>query len=109
MNICRISTQIREMSEAKVDADMGTWRDIFSKFDKAVEECFDVDMLVNCLLEDDSWYIPFDSRMKLMEKAKSLGGCSLEFLADYYSFKTAFLDPGKEYDDAVVKLDELFQ
>jgi len=30
-------------------------------------------------------------------------------LADYYSFKTAFLDPGKEYDDAVVKLDELFQ
>ena len=47
--------------------------------------------------------------MKLMVKAKSLGGCSLEFLADYYSFKTAFLDPGKEYDDAVVKLDELFQ
>ena len=55
MNICRISTQIREMSEAKVDADMGAWRDVFSKFDKAVEECFDVDMLVKCLLEDDSW------------------------------------------------------
>jgi len=59
------------MSEAKVDADMGAWRDVFSKFDKAVEECFDVDMLVKCLLEDDSWYIPFDSRIKLMEKAKS--------------------------------------
>ncbi|MBZ1392659.1 hypothetical protein [Psychrobacter pacificensis] len=101
------------MSEAKVDADVETWRDVFSKFDKAVEECSDVDMLVKCLLEDDLWYIPFDSRMKLMEKseskAESLGGCSLEFLADYYSFKTAFLDPGKEYDDAVVKLDELFQ
>ena len=53
MNICRISTQIREMSEAKVDADMGAWRDVFSKFDKAVEECFDVDMLVKCLLEDE--------------------------------------------------------
>ena len=53
MNICSISTQIRKMSEAKVDADMGAWRDVFSKFDKAVEECFDVDMLVNCLLEDD--------------------------------------------------------
>ncbi|WP_296236715.1 hypothetical protein [Psychrobacter sp. UBA5136] len=44
-----------------------------------------------------------------MEKAKSLGGYSLEFLADDYSFKTAFLDPGKEYDAAVAKLDELFQ
>ena len=86
MNICRISAQIREMYEAKVDADVETWRDVFSKFDKAVEECSDVDMLVKCLLEDDLWYIPFDSRMKFMEKAKSLGGCSLELLADYYSF-----------------------
>ncbi len=109
MNICRISAQIREMYEAEVNSDISTWRDVLSNFDKAVEGCSDVDMLVKCLLEDDLWYIPFDSRMKLMEKAKSLGGCSLEFLVDYYSFKTAFLDPGKEYDDAVVKLDELFQ
>lgn len=47
--------------------------------------------------------------MKLMGKAKSLCVCSLEFLADYYSFKIAFLDLDKEYDNAVVKLDELFQ
>ncbi len=109
MNICRISAKIREMYEAEVNADIGTWRDVLSSFDKAVEECSDVDMLVKCLLEDDLWYIPFDSRMKLMEKAKSLGGCSLDFLADYYSFKAAFLDPGKEYDNAVAKLDKLFQ
>ena len=74
MNIYRISAKIREMYEAEVNADIGTWRDVLSSFDKAVEECSDVDILVKCLLEDDLWYIPFDSRMKLMEKAKSLGG-----------------------------------
>ena len=42
MNICSISTQIRKMSEAKVDADMGAWRDVFSKFDKSVEEKLDI-------------------------------------------------------------------
>ena len=109
MNICRISAQIREMYEAEVNADIGMWRDVLSSFDKAVEECSDVDMLVRCLLEDDLWYMPFDSRMMLIEKAKSLGGSSLQFLADYYSFKAAFQDLGKEYDDAIIKLDELFQ
>lgn len=108
MNINDITEEIISMSKADSDSDINAWNAVFNSFDQALDECSDVDILVKCLLQDDEWLIPFDSRIKLMEKAKSLGGDSFEFLADYYSFKTAFLDPGDEYDEAAKRLDDLF-
>lgn len=108
MNIYDITKEIISMSKADSDSDVNAWNTVFNNFDEALEKCSDVNILAKCILEDDEWHIPFDSRMKLMEKTKFLGEDSFDFLADYYSFKTAFLDPGDEYDEAAKGLDDLF-
>ena len=87
--------------------DVSEWNKVFINFEDALEKCSDASTLIKCILEDNNWYIPFDYRMKIMEKAKNLGANSHEFLCDYYSYKCAYLDPSIEWAEASLKLDEL--
>lgn len=107
MTILEISRQIEYMYKQDTNPDASEWNMVFANFDDALEKCLDLNTLIKCVLEDNNWYIPFDYRMKIMEKAKNLGANSHEFLCDYYSYKCAYLDPGIEWAEASLKLDEL--
>lgn len=107
MNIIEATTQIIKMYNSSENPSETEWREIFEKFDNALKDCDDLDILLKCIVYDNNWYLPFDYRTKLMEKTKNLGADSYEFLVDYYSYKVSFLDPGEEYDESSRLLDEL--
>lgn len=107
MDILQASRQIIAMYNMDENPDAEAWNNIFRKFETALKNCSDVDTLVECLIKDDCWYIPFDYRIQLMEKAKALNADSYGFLIDYYGFKSAFLDPSDEHIEACKKLIEL--
>lgn len=107
MNILDATKQIINMYNSPENSSAIEWHDIFKKFDSALEGCSDLHILLKCIFYDENWYLPFDYRIKLMEKAKSLGADSYRFWADYYSYKVSFLDPGEEYDKASFCLDKL--
>ena len=107
MDILKASRQIIAMYNMEESPDAEAWKNIFKRFENALKDCSDVDTLVECLMEDDCWCIPFDYRIQLMEKAKALDADSYDFLIDYYGFKSAFLDPGDEHIEAYKKLIEL--
>lgn len=69
--------------------------------------CNNMNTLIECLLLDKEWLIPFDYRLAIMKKAKDLGANSKPFLIDYYGYKAAFLDPTDEQIYARAMLDKL--
>lgn len=107
MNILEISQQIKSMFKQNPNPSVSEWNIVFTNFENALDACSDVDILVQCILDDNEWDIPFDDRMKLMDKAKDLGADSYEFLRDYYAFRGGFLDPGDEYEEANLELEKL--
>lgn len=107
MNILNATKQIIKMYEMPVNPSKSMWCEAFESFNKALEDCNDLNTLLECIFYDSNWYLPFDYRVKLMDKAKELGANSYNFWADYYSYKVSFLDPGEEFDEAAMKLDSL--
>lgn len=107
MPLLNITKQIIKMYELPVNPSKQQWCEVFESFNNALEDCDDLNVLLECIFYDSNWYLPFNYRLDLMNKAKSLGANSYDFLADYYSYKVSFLDPGKEYDEAVKELNSL--
>lgn len=107
MNIIKASQKIKTMFKQNPNPSVSDWNIAFSDFENALINCSDLNILVQCVLDDNEWDIPYEYRMELMDKAKNLGADSFEFLRDYYAFRGSFLDPGDEYEEANTELEKL--
>ena len=91
----------------------GEWRNFDYKIsdvktlNQSLMHCHKRNVLVDCLMLDNEWLIPFDYRLFIMEKAKSLGANSKAFLIDYYGYKAAFLGRSEEQQQAKNRLKQL--
>ena len=93
-------------SHAEVE---NTWQKALDDFDSAMEHETDPATLEACILADENWDIHVDGRLRLLDKAKSLGVSSNAFLMDYYRYRAFILDPGPEKDEAFQSLDLLMK
>lgn len=83
------------------------WADAAAEFRAALDRTDDFERLEACVIADENWDISVEERQMLLKKAKALGANSKSFLADYYGFLAAHLDPGQDKDAARAALQEV--
>ncbi|MGV0908793.1 hypothetical protein [Martelella sp. FOR1707] len=79
--------------EKKHVTDEKVWADAIQSFNEALDTENVGRNLESAILETQSWYLPIECKLRLLDKAKNAGCSSFEFWKDYYRYRATYLEP----------------